>query len=311
MEEPIKRIIDNVKRVIIGKDEIIQQILICLLSEGHILLEGAPGLGKTRLAVALARSVEGDYKRIQFTPDVLPSDVTGFYVYNKELGDFEYKDGAVRCNFLLADEINRASPRVQSSLLEAMEERQVTVEGVTKTLPNPFMVIATQNTIEHQGTYPLPEAQMDRFFMKLHLDHPSRKEWEEILQQSEGRDPLKSLEQVVNLEELEKVKKKLEQVVVSKEVKAYLLDLTEAISRHELVELGISPRGTIALLKATRGAAIVEGRSYAVPDDVQRVLKTVVGHRLVLKATAKWKSSEVDDILKEALEQVTPPVFNV
>ena len=311
MEEIIGRIIGNVKKVIIGKDEIIEQLLISLLSEGHVLLEGAPGLGKTRLAIAIAQSVEGSFKRIQFTPDVLPSDVTGFCLYNKGSGGFEYKEGAALCNFLLADEINRASPRVQSSLLEAMEERQVTVEGVTRMLPSPFMVVATQNTIENQGTYPLPEAQMDRFFMKLHLEYPSRQEWEEILEQSEGKEPLKSLEQVVSLPELEIVKKRVAEVIVSKEVKTYLLDLTEAISHHELVDIGVSPRGTIALLKATRGAAIVEGRSYAVPDDVQRVLKAVVGHRLVLKASAKWKNSEISDILEEAIDKVTPPVFNV
>ena len=311
MEGIIERMISNVKKVIIGKDDIIEQMMICLLSEGHILLEGAPGLGKTKLAIALSRSVEGSFKRVQFTPDVLPSDVTGFCLYNKETGELEYKEGAALCNFLLADEINRASPRVQSSLLEAMEERQVTVEGVTRELPSPFMVIATQNTIESQGTYPLPEAQMDRFFMKLHLEYPSRGEWEEILEQSEGVEPLKALKQVVSLEELEATKKKLREVVVSKDVKAYLLDLAEAISHHEMVEVGISPRGTIALLKATRGAAMVGGRSYATPDDVQQVLKAVVGHRLVLKTQAQWKSTQISDILKEVLEQITPPVFHV
>lgn len=311
MESIIERIISNVKKVIIGKDEVIEQMMICLLSEGHILLEGAPGLGKTKLAIALARSAEGSFKRVQFTPDVLPSDVTGFCIYNKETGALEYKEGAVLCHFLLADEINRASPRVQSSLLEAMEERQVTVEGITRELPSPFMVIATQNTIESQGTYPLPEAQMDRFFMKLHLDYPSRTEWEEILEQSEGAEPLKALTQVVSLEELEATKKKVGEVVVTKEVKAYLLDLAEAISHHELVEVGISPRGTIALLKATRGAAMVRGRTYATPDDVQQVLRAVVGHRLVLKAQAEWKNTHISDILKDALERVTPPVFHV
>lgn len=311
MENIIERITSNVKKVIIGKDDLIEQMMICLLSEGHILLEGAPGLGKTKLAIALARSVEGSFKRVQFTPDVLPSDVTGFCIYNKETGVLEYKEGAALCHFLLADEINRASPRVQSSLLEAMEERQVTVEGITRQLPSPFMVIATQNTIESQGTYPLPEAQMDRFFMKLHLEYPSRNEWEEILDQSEGVEPLKALGQVVSLAELEAIKKKVREVVVTKEVKAYLLDLAEAISHHELVEVGISPRGTIALLKATRGAAMVKGRTYATPDDVQQVLKSVTEHRLILKAQAEWKSTHTSDILKDALERVTPPVFHV
>lgn len=309
MDKRVRKIMGNIKQVIIGRDEIIKYMIISYLCEGHVLLEGDPGVGKTKLALALVKSIEGEFNRVQFTPDILPSDITGFCLLNRQSNELEYKKGAAFCNFLLADEINRASPRVQSSLLEAMEERQVTVEGVVHNLPRPFMVIATENTIEQQGTYPLPEAQLDRFFMKLTLGHPNREEWEKILDQSEGNDPLKSITSVVNLEEVQSLKQAISAVHVSREVKSYIIDIAEAIRENEMVQTGVSPRGTIALLKATRGYALLEGRSYALPDDVHKVLMPVVGHRMVLAGHAEWKNIKIEALLNSILETVTVPVF--
>lgn len=309
MESTIGKVIENIKKVIIGKDEIIKYLLISYLCDGHVLLEGDPGMGKTKLALSLAKSIEGNMKRVQFTPDTLPSDITGFCLFNKQTNSMEYKEGAAHCNFLLADEINRASPRVQSSLLEAMEERQVTVEGEVRKLPEPFMVIATKNTIEQQGTYPLPEAQLDRFFMKLVLDYPSREQWEKILDQSEGHDPLKDLKEIVSLEEMAKLKTALKKVHVSQEIKSYIIDIADAVRNHEMIQTGISPRGTIALLKATRGYALLSGRSYAIPDDVHKVLVPVVGHRMILAGHAEWKNMKTEELLSSILKTLTVPVF--
>ncbi len=311
MYKAIDEIIRNIQKVIIGRDETIKFLLISYLCNGHVLLEGDPGVGKTKLALALAKSVEGKFKRVQFTPDILPSDITGFCIFNRQTNNMEYKEGAAFCNFLLADEINRASPRVQSSLLEAMEERQVTVEGVVRKLPNPFMVIATQNAIEQHGTYPLPEAQLDRFFMKLTLDYPSRQQWEKILDQSEGSDPLKELQTVVSTEEINEVKAALDDVYVTPAIKGYIIDIAEAIRAHEVVQMGISPRGTIALLKAARGYALLEGRLYVTPDDIHKVLLPVVGHRVILVGHAEWRHVRVNELLESILEALTVPVFDL
>lgn len=309
MHELIERILHNMKHVIVGKERTMKYMITCLLSEGHILLEGVPGVGKTRLAISLAQSLKGDFKRLQFTPDILPSDITGFYLYNKKDQEFEYREGAAVCNFLLADEINRASPRVQSSLLEVMEERQITLEGTTMELPDPFMVIATENDLESQGTYPLPEAQLDRFFMKLHVNYPSREEWERILHEFEILDSGKSLKGVATLDEIKAVKREVTKIVVSTKIIQYVLDITEAIREHEMVQLGISPRGTIALIKGAKGWAFIQGRDYVTPDDIQDVAIPILGHRIMLEASADWNSVKVEELIKEILSQVKVPVF--
>lgn len=309
MHQLIERILHNMKHVIVGKEKTMKYMITCLLSEGHILLEGVPGVGKTRLAISLAQSVAGEFKRLQFTPDIVPSDVTGFYIYNKKEQEFEYREGAAICNFLLADEINRASPRVQSSLLEVMEEKQITLEGKTMKLPQPFMVIATENDLESQGTYPLPEAQLDRFFMKLHINYPSRDEWARILDEFEVLNSGKGLKSVVTLDEIKDIKKQVSEVVVSSKIVQYVLDITEAIRAHEMVQLGISPRGTIALIKGAKGWAFIQGRDYVIPDDIQDVAVPILGHRILLEATADWNSIKVEELIKEILNQVKVPVF--
>lgn len=307
----IEKVIENIQKVNIGRDEIIKYLLISYLCDGHILLEGVPGVGKTKLALSLVRSIEGSFRRIQFTPDILPADITGFCIFDQQMGEMKYKEGTAFCNFLLADEINRASPRVQSSLLEAMEEKQVTVEGVIRKLPNPFIVIATQNAIEQQGTYPLPEAQLDRFFMKLILDYPNRKQWECILEQSEGKDLLSELKTVVSIEEMNEIKKALNDIYVSPAIRGYIIDIAEAIQAHEMVQMGISPRGTIALMKAAKGYALLEGRSYTIPDDIHKVLFPIVGHRIILAGHAEWKNIKINALLASILETLTVPVFDI
>lgn len=309
MQKLVECILKNMKQVIVGDEEILENVMISLLSGGHILLEGFPGIGKTKLALAIARSVEGEFKRIQFTPDVLPSDITGFSLFNRNTKEFEYQEGAAMCHFLLGDEINRASPRVQSSLLEAMEERQITVDGRARKLPNPFMVIATQNTIENQGTYPLPEAQMDRFFMKLSMNYPNRAQWRQIMDRFEKDDPLDQLKGIVTIEEVLALQRQVTEVMVSSEIKEYILDIIVALMNHEGVQIGVSPRGSIALLKAIKAMAFIKGRDYVIPDDVQKVAEPVLGHRLILAPNSEWNNIKSHDILQDVLRQIMPPVF--
>lgn len=309
MHKQVESIVKNIKQVIVGDEEVLENVIISLLSGGHILLEGFPGMGKTKLALAIARSVEGKFRRIQFTPDILPSDITGFSLFNKNTREFEYQEGAAMCHFLLGDEINRASPRVQSSLLEAMEEGQITVDGEIRKLPNPFMVIATQNTIENQGTYLLPEAQMDRFFMKLSMDYPTREQWREIMDRFEKDDPLSTLKGVISLEEVIGLQRQVKEVIVSGEIKEYMLDIVVALMNHKNVQIGVSPRGSIALLKAAKAAAFIKGRNYVIPDDVQKVVQPVLGHRLILAPSSEWNNIKSHDILQDVLRQVMPPVF--
>ncbi len=304
MDIKLQRLIRNIQTVIVGEDENIEYIIIAMLSGGHVLLEGLPGVGKTKLALALSKSMNGIFKRVQFTPDVLPSDITGYYLYNRKTGEMDYRVGAVGCNLLLADEINRASPRVQSSLLEAMEERQVTVEGTTKKLLDPFIVIATQNTIENEGTYPLPEAQLDRFFMKLYMTYPKREEWKEILKQYNTDDPVKHLHSTITKEEFLELKNRARSVVVSDNLRDYLLDLLELISTHEAVQIGVNPRGSIALLKGAQAYALLQGRDYVLPNDIHKVIQPIIGHRIYLKSGYDNSNTTIQSIIQDALQKI-------
>ena len=304
MHTALHEVLENMESVIIGEKENLEYLLVALLSEGHVLLEGLPGVGKTKLALALSKSIDGTFKRVQFTPDVLPSDITGYYLYNRTTGEMDYKEGAALCNFLLADEINRASPRVQSSLLEAMEERQVTIEGETRSLPTPFMVIATQNTIENEGTYPLPEAQLDRFFMKLYITYPVREDWREILSRYEYEDPINNLTSVMPKELLLNLRENVKEVLVSDKLKEYLLDVIEAISTHEAVKIGINPRGSLALIKGAKAWALLNGRDYVLPDDMQKIIVPIIGHRIRLKSGYEASLEQVERVINEALRKV-------
>ena len=308
MNRGLETLLGNMQSVIMGEEENLRYILVALLSEGHVLLEGLPGVGKTKMALALSKSIEGKFKRIQFTPDVLPSDITGYYLYNKETGQMEFRQGAAICNILLADEINRASPRVQSSLLEVMEERQITVEGKTFKLPAPFMVIATQNSIENEGTYPLPEAQLDRFFMKLHISYPDRRDWKRIIEHYQMEDPVARLSAVMDLKELNDMKEQVREVFTSDPIIEYILDVIHQINSYEVVEMGINPRGSIALVKGAKAWAFLQGRDYVLPDDVQQVIMPILAHRLKLKASYEAQSEHGIRIIREALSKVKVPV---
>lgn len=308
-QEEMQKVLEQLRTAIIGEDEQLIYILMAMLSEGHVLLEGLPGVGKTKLSLALSKSIQGKFKRIQFTPDVLPSDITGYYLYNRVENRMEYREGAAVCNILLADEINRASPRVQSSLLEAMEERQVTVEGETIELPSTFMVIATQNSIENQGTYPLPEAQLDRFFIKLNIEYPKRQEWRKIMECYGEQDPVKALKPVIGLEKLTKLREVVKKTTVSDAIYEYILNIVEAINDSEQIEMGVNPRGSIALLKGAKSWAYLMGRNYVLPDDVKKVVIPILAHRIKFKTNHPDNNHKAIKLVEAAITRTKVPIM--
>jgi MoxR-like ATPase len=296
----------NIGRVIVGKDNVTELLFIALITSGHVLLEDVPGTGKTLLAKSLAQSLKLQFRRVQFTPDLLPSDLSGIQYYNQKDGGFEFRPGPLFTNLLLADEINRATPRTQSSLLECMEERQISVDGETKRLDKPFMVIATQNPVEHQGTFPLPEAQLDRFLFKIQMGYPTTEEALQILKRFNNADPLGQLEPVATAADIAEAQRLYAEVRVSDEVLQYLLQLIERTRSREDVNIGVSPRGSQALLRASQVHAILRGRDYVTPDDVKAMAKPVLAHRLSLKGMHRsHKQAEV--IIEDIIRQTAVP----
>ncbi|AGB18180.1 AAA family ATPase [Thermoanaerobacterium thermosaccharolyticum] len=306
--ETIVKIIDNISKVIIGKTEEVKLVLVALLSGGHVLIEDVPGVGKTSLVKALAKSINADFKRIQFTPDLLPSDVIGVSIYNPEKGVFEFKQGPIMSQILLADEINRTSPKTQSSLLEAMEERQVTVDGKTYMLPRPFMVIATQNPIEYDGTFRLPEAQLDRFMIKVNLGYPDIKHEIEMLKRFEALDPLEDLKPVVSIMEILKMQNEVKSVYVDDSILDYIITIVNNTRNLPTVLLGASPRAAISLMKASQAKAFIEGRNYVLPDDVKYLSVPVLSHRIILKNEARFNNLDERSVIKDILNATKVPV---
>lgn len=303
-----ERLRRNVERVIVGKGEVVRLAVIALLCEGHILLEDVPGIGKTTMARAIARSLGCSFSRIQFTPDLMPSDVTGIHFFNQKTGEFEFREGPLVAQVVLADEINRATPRTQSALLEAMEERQLTIEGETTLLPRPFLVMATQNPIELEGTFPLPEAQLDRFLVRLELGYPDEDGEDQILARFETENPLDSLDAVVEAAELVRLISALGRLHAEPVVRRYCVRLVRETREEPAFDLGASPRAALALFRAARAAAAVDGRDYVLPDDVKEMAPHVLTHRLILSSQSRLRGRESSDVLREVLDRTPVPV---
>jgi MoxR-like ATPase len=300
----------NIQKVIVGKDESIDIALIAMLCEGHLLLEDVPGTGKTTLAKTIAASVGCSFSRVQFTPDLLPSDVTGIYYYNQQRQEFEFRPGPIFSQILLADEINRATPRTQSSLLEAMQERQVTVDIQTHPLPRPFLVLATQNPIELEGTFPLPEAQLDRFLMKLAIGYPDEAEENDILLRFEREDPLQNLNEVVSPEEIVSMQRQVREIRVEASVRNYIVSICRATRSHEDIELGASPRATMALYHTCQALAAIRSREFVIPDDVKQMAPFVLTHRLMVNPQTRLRGRRPREVIRDVVESVPVPVEN-
>lgn len=307
MNEKVQLLTENIEKVIIGKRTPILQAITALLTEGHVLVEDVPGVGKTQLAAALAKSVNGVFSRVQMTPDIMPSDITGFSMLNRETGDFDFRKGAAFCNFLLADEINRASPKAQSSLLEVMEEHQVSADGETYTLPKPFMVLATQNPVETYGTYHLPEAQMDRFAMKISMGYPTAEEEISILDRNEYENPINRISAVLTTADIAELQEQVKQVRAAESVKKYIISIVTASRNDEGIRLGISPRGSIALYKAAKAWAFINGRDYITPQDVKDCGVCTLAHRIMLSPKGKSMYVTVEAALEKLLGSVPVP----
>jgi MoxR-like ATPase len=304
VQEPAERVVANVERVIVGKHAEVRMALVALLCEGHILIEDVPGVGKTMLAKALSKSIGCSFRRIQFTPDLLPSDVTGLSIFNQKDQEFEFRPGPIFAQVVLADEINRATPKTQSSLLECMEERQATIDGQTYEMPSPFLVIATQNPIEYEGTFALPEAQLDRFMLRLRLGYPKAMEEIVILDEQKRTHPITDIRQVLGLEELRQMQGAVKEIYVDQAVAEYIVRLATATREHPDVYLGASPRGSINLYRASQALAALDGRDYVIPDDVKQLAVAVLAHRLIVKSQASLREIDPDAIVREVLGQV-------
>jgi MoxR-like ATPase len=302
-----QKLIGNLEKVIVGKRQVLEHTIIGLLCQGHMLIEDVPGVGKTMLARALAKSLGCSFNRIQFTPDMLPSDVTGVSIFNQMTRDFEYRPGPINAQVILADEINRATPKTQSALLEAMEEHQVTVDGVTHPLPRPFMVMATQNPIEYEGTFPLPEAQLDRFLLRIRLGYPSAEDEMKIMEEQQFEHPINAIQPVVSVDELTQMQEAVKQVFVSPAVKRYIVDLTRATRDNQDVYLGASPRGSLGLFRAGQVRAALDGRDYVLPDDIKALSEFVLAHRIVINPAARLKNLTAAQIVKEIVQNLPVP----
>ncbi|MCM0651088.1 MoxR family ATPase [Clostridium swellfunianum] len=305
------KIVDNIGKVIVGKKDKVEKIVVSFICSGHVLLEDVPGLGKTKLAKALSKSMNCSFKRIQFTPDLLPSDLTGIYFYNQKNGEFEFRKGPLLSQIVLADEINRATPRTQSALLECMEERQITVEGETIKLNKPFFVIATQNPVEQFGTFPLPEAQLDRFFMRISMGYPEFSEEKDILDRYMEKDPLEELQAAVTMEEIEYVQNNFTKIHVSNEIKNYILELVSATRKHKNIELGCSPRASLNLMKGSQALAAVRGRDYVIPEDIKEMAVPILSHRLILRNDVSGLMDKPEDIVADILNTVNSPLEEI
>lgn len=308
LEMKINRIVKNIEKVMIGKREVVELSIIALLAQGHVLLEDVPGVGKTMMVRSLAKSIGATFRRIQFTPDLLPSDITGVSIYNPKEMEFQFVPGPILGNIILADEINRTSPKTQSALLEAMEESSITIDGVTHSLKSPFFVMATQNPIEYEGTYPLPEAQLDRFLLKMKMGYPTMAEEMEVLTRVQIQAPIENLNSVVSIEELVVLQNKVKQVYVDETIKKYIVELVMGTRAHHHVYLGASPRGSIALMRAAQSYAFIQGRDYVIPDDIQYLIKAVLAHRIIVKSEAKFEGISAEDIIEDVVSQISVPI---
>jgi MoxR-like ATPase len=305
--ETLQAILTNVEQVMVGKRTEVELALIALAAGGHLLIEDVPGVGKTMLAKSIARSIGCTFKRIQFTPDLLPSDVTGVSIFNQKLGEFEFRPGPIVAQIVLADEINRATPKTQASLLEAMEEHQVTVDGVTRFLPRPFMVLATQNPIEYEGTFPLPESQLDRFLMRIRLGYPRRSEEVTVLDRQQRQHPIEELRQVAAANDLLAVQEAVRDVHVDRLLRQYLVDLVAATRDHPDVYLGASPRGSLGLFRSAQARALLRGRDYVIPDDIKALAEPVLAHRLIIQPAARVRNVSPSAVIEEVIQSIPVP----
>lgn len=304
----LKLVIENISNVIVGKRDVSLLSLVALLANGHVLLEDVPGVGKTMMVRALAKSVGVEFKRIQFTPDLLPSDVTGVSIYNPKEQKFEFREGPIFGNVILADEINRTSPKTQSALLEGMEEGSITVDGTTRILAKPFFVMATQNPVDYEGTYPLPEAQLDRFLFKLRMGYPTKSEEYEVLTLAEKERPIHQIASVITQEELIALQNSIQQVYVDETIKHYIIDITSKTRKHPSVYLGASPRASIALMKAAQAYAFISGRDYIIPDDIQYLAQFTLPHRIILRSEAKFEGKSAEELVNDLISETNVPV---